>query len=139
MQSKRYCAYCGRVAHRCQCAEENSNLRQFLARIRDAQHVIPQWRETPYKRGVPPQIKRGERATLRRNYTAWYAQLVAQYGESCTNCGLSGEDTRLVLDHIIPIAKGGLSEISNLQLLCAECNRIKGKLAIDCRSDTNPT
>lgn len=139
MQPKRYCTYCGRVAHRCKCADENSDLRQFIARSQDSGEYIARWRETPYKRGVPPQIKRRERTTLRRNYAVWYAALVEQYGESCTNCGLTPQETRLVIDHILPIARGGLSEIRNLQLLCAECNRIKGKLAIDRRSDTNPT
>jgi 5-methylcytosine-specific restriction endonuclease McrA len=38
-----------------------------------------------------------------------------------------------VLDHVIPVAKGGQSVLENLQLLCAECNRLKGKLVIDCR------
>ena len=57
------------------------------------------------------------------------------FGEHCANCG--GVDT-LVLDHIIPIAKGGRSRYDNLQLLCADCNRIKGKLVIDCRAFKRP-
>lgn len=28
-------------------------------------------------------------------------------------------------DHIVPLAKGGLNDVTNLQLLCAECNRKK--------------
>lgn len=126
-----YCAHCGRVAHRCQCAAENSRLRQFLAR-RPAEYQ-PLWRNDPYKRAVPPQIKQKERAILRKNYDVCFAELAEQYGEQCANCGLSSDDTKLVLDHIISIAKGGKSEIDNLQILCAECNRIKGKLCIDCR------
>lgn len=89
-----------------------------------------------YKRGVPPQIKRRERYKLRKNYQQWYTRLVDHYGEQCLNCGTNSKDDTLVLDHIISIAKGGLSEIDNLQILCAECNRLKGKLCIDCRSDT---
>ncbi|MGJ3238068.1 MAG: HNH endonuclease [Anaerolineae bacterium] len=91
----------------------------------------------PYKRGVPPQLKRRERYQLRKHYSDWYQALCARDGEQCANCGAKGTDVSLVLDHIISVAKGGQSELDNLQLLCAECNRIKGKLCIDCRSDTN--
>ncbi len=42
---------------------------------------------------------------------------------ACAACGSVDE---LVIDHIIPIAKGGSCEQSNLQALCAPCNRQKG-------------
>jgi 5-methylcytosine-specific restriction endonuclease McrA len=32
----------------------------------------------------------------------------------------------LEVDHIKPISKGGTERISNLQLLCTRCNRLKG-------------
>jgi 5-methylcytosine-specific restriction endonuclease McrA len=124
-----YCAYCGKVAHRCDCAKENSRLRQVLSRRVDTS-FLPLWRETPYKRGVPPQIKVAERLALRRQYKRWYAELIQRHGESCANCG---SPEKLVLDHVLSIAKGGLSSLDNLQVLCAECNRLKGKLWLDCR------
>lgn len=131
-----YCYYCGRVAHRCICVAEDSRLSQFFARSQpQANPYYPLWMPTAYKRGVPPQIKRRERATLRKHYQEWYAILVKNYGEQCLNCGVDSARDRLVIDHVLSIAKGGLSELANLQLLCAECNRIKGKLCIDCRSD----
>ena len=124
-----YCSYCGRVIHRCQCAQENSRTQEFFARASLVYH--PSHMPNPYKRGVPPLLKKRERATLRKHYAQYYQQLCEEYGEHCANCGDSEE--KLVLDHIISIAKGGKSELSNLQILCAECNRIKGKLCIDCR------
>ena len=127
---KLYCAYCGRVAQRCECAAEDSRLRRFLARSVTVPEYIPCWLPTAYKRGVPPQIKRRERATLQANYAAWYAQLTAKHGERCLNCGA---DTDLAIDHVLPVAKGGLSQPENLQLLCKTCNNLKGKLAVDCR------
>lgn len=124
-----YCRYCGRVQHRCACADEASRLRQFLARNPHCQYT-PHWMTAPYQRGVPPQVKRRERAILRKHYRAWYADLVAVAGEQCAHCGTS--DPPLVIDHVLSIAKGGKSIRDNLQLLCAECNRLKGKLWYDC-------
>lgn len=133
-----YCSYCGRVAHRCLCDSENSNLHKFFTRkTQKAEAYYPRWMNSAYKRAVPPQIKRKERYQLRKHYTEWYTALTERYGEICLNCNASNVDSKLVLDHIISIAKGGLSELDNLQILCDECNRLKGKLCIDCRSDTN--
>lgn len=43
-------------------------------------------------------------------------------GGACTACG---SRKRIEYDHIIPVSKGGTSAASNLQLLCASCNRKK--------------
>lgn len=48
---------------------------------------------------------------------------------TCQHCGISTYDEPhllLEIDHIIPIAKGGLTTESNLQVLCWKCNRSKG-------------
>lgn len=127
-----YCVYCGRVKHRCQCAQPESDLQVFLARA--GKTYTPFLRDSHYKRGVPPQIKKRERATMRKNYNRWYQELVELHGEVCANCG---ETDPLVVDHIMWIARGGLSEFDNLQLLCVTCNGIKGKLIIDCRKNGN--
>ena len=127
------CGYCGRLSHRCACQQVDSDIAVFHRRSGRA--FTANWRATPYKRAAPPQVKRRERAALKKRYSEWYQQLVERYGERCFNCG---SEDNLVLDHVIPIAKGGVSAIDNLQLLCAECNRIKGKLVIDCRSFTPP-
>ena len=54
---------------------------------------------------------------------------------TCQECGLQPwrEDkpwlpdiSQLECDHIIPLARGGRTEMTNLQTLCRECNRKKG-------------
>lgn len=128
-----YCGYCGRLSHRCACGTPESDIRLFFARA--GRQYAPLLQARPPKWAVPPQIKRRERAALQRRYREWFRQLAAGGGGRCANCGVA-ED--LVLDHVIPIAKGGLSQLDNLQLLCSKCNRIKGKLMIDCREFTHP-
>lgn len=51
-------------------------------------------------------------------------QCLAQYGNCCAGCGASGNNpgVQLQIDHIIPWSKGGASELSNFQPLCATCN-----------------
>lgn len=39
----------------------------------------------------------------------------------CRKCGGPGKD----VDHVIPVHRGGQTELSNLQLLCRACHRLK--------------
>jgi 5-methylcytosine-specific restriction endonuclease McrA len=40
----------------------------------------------------------------------------------CQSCQKTNLETELTIDHIIPLAKGGSNDISNLQTLCRSCN-----------------
>lgn len=40
----------------------------------------------------------------------------------CVLCGATGKEDRLVVDHILPISKGGKTTITNLRALCQTCN-----------------
>ena len=43
----------------------------------------------------------------------------------CKSCGKTQQETELTVDHIIPLARGGSNDISNLQTLCRSCNQEK--------------
>ena len=52
--------------------------------------------------------------------------LYGEQGGDCNGCGTHFQKQHLEVDHIIAEAVGGTDHIENLQLLCSNCNRIKG-------------
>lgn len=63
--------------------------------------------------------------------SGWGAKRVKLLKEHpyCTLCGArpgKNSEVELDIDHIEPVSKGGSDEESNLQVLCAQCNRAKG-------------
>lgn len=64
--------------------------------------------------------RRANEQTRRRSIRR---EVFARCGEHCQSCGSTVD---LCLDHIIPVAAGGDSEPSNLQVLCRPCNSRKG-------------
>lgn len=53
---------------------------------------------------------------------------------TCQKCGVSVEEEPhllLEIDHIVPISKGGMTSVDNLQTLCWKCNRSKGAKLLD--------
>lgn len=50
----------------------------------------------------------------------------------CVLCGRGAKEAILVVDHIIPVVRGGTNEVDNLRVLCRECNH--GKMLLSERS-----
>lgn len=53
-------------------------------------------------------------------------QVLQRDGFACCYCGAKAPAVKLHLDHIIPVAHGGRTELENLQAACSECNHGKG-------------
>ena len=76
------------------------------------------------------QYQRAEREYAYENRMAFMSKLARRYGWKCLRCGYT---EHLTLDHIVPICKGGETVMSNVQILCYSCNRLKGHQVIDYR------
>jgi 5-methylcytosine-specific restriction endonuclease McrA len=68
---------------------------------------------------------------------AEFKALCEQYEGKCLACGCTPE--KLSPDHVIPLSKGGMNTIDNIQPLCLICNIRKGAKTIDYRHVTDST
>jgi hypothetical protein len=50
------------------------------------------------------------------------SELLRMSEHKCSTCA---DTTNLEIDHVVPISKGGTSDVGNLQVLCRSCNRKK--------------
>ena len=67
--------------------------------------------------------------SIRKCFTA--QERAAVYNKTEGHCAICGEFvpyTDFTVEHIIPLAKGGSNDLSNLQCACSVCNRIKQDL-----------
>lgn len=70
------------------------------------------------------QSRRRARKNSNRLFVILPKDLNRIYSSPCFICGST---EKITADHIIPIARGGVHSIGNLQPLCASCNSKKGK------------
>lgn len=80
---------------------------------------------------APERFSKGD--TLKRvNPPSWAKSAVFHRDKGrCTHCGCDLTKTINALpsaqyDHIVPLSRGGMNDVTNLQLLCSECNAMKG-------------
>jgi len=72
-------------------------------------------------------VKRSGRRQFNNNEWEW---LKRKYKYRCVRCSRkenpNDESTWLTADHVIPVALGGVRNITNIQPLCKRCNQAKG-------------
>jgi len=107
---------------------------QFVSRFPSMQLL----RQAAIPRKSTVRIKR-KGATSRKAISKRIRFLILERdGFRCRLCGKTAKDTKLEVDHIVPIAKGGTDSLTNLWTLCFDCNRGKSKLSIHPSADVSP-
>lgn len=77
-----------------------------------------------YREDIP---QRADLGKIRRyNHPDNKKYLYGQQNGDCVGCNQHFKARHLVIDHKIPQIQGGQDNIENLQLLCGNCNSIKG-------------
>jgi len=56
--------------------------------------------------------------------------IYARDGHRCVYCGGNGDDSKLTLDHLLPVELGGTNVAKNLVTCCIGCNSAKGKKSL---------
>ena len=87
------------------------------------------------------EFKQTQRDMARQRNLRQY--IADKFGYRCAYCGNTkydidseGNPVKLQLDHIVPVANGGLTRVDNLQWLCRDCNLSKSDLNLrkaDCK------
>lgn len=91
-------------------------------------------KENPGKVAAQAHRRRTRKTEAGGSYTeSEFKSLCKQYGGRCACCG---KKKKLTADHVIPVALGGSSDISNIQGLCGLCNSRKGTNTTDYRTKT---
>lgn len=107
------------------CLECQKDIR-WLAEYEYDQHVIDYLKIQPKSKvNDVKKIKKISFRTTRGAYGKLRHVIYQRDNYRCLECGATNEEIRLEIDHIVPWAKGGRTELDNLQTLCKDCNRSK--------------
>jgi hypothetical protein len=101
-------------------AEEGVSSDDVMALLRERQRRRERKLERAHARMAVDRLEGPSRKPLGREVktAVW-----SRDGGRCVECG-SDEDFQY--DHIIPVSMGGATSVENLQILCGDCNRVKG-------------
>lgn len=71
-------------------------------------------------------VKFAKPTAKRRGVRHLFTRIVAWWGLACVYC--RAVDKPLEIDHIVPFARGGSNDRTNLTIACRPCNRSKGTM-----------
>ena len=94
--------------------------------------ALDKWRkENAVARRIHQHTRKTRKTEAGGTYTvAEWTILCKKYGYKCLWCD---KRRKLTADHVIPVSKGGTSNIDNIQPLCGPCNSRKGAKIVDFR------
>jgi len=116
------------MAHKGKSKTEEHNRKNSEAQIGEKNH---QWKggiskDKEYLRFQKNMHTSIRRRKLKGSFTLMeWKDLKKKYGNTCPACGIEEPEIKLTADHIIPVSKGGVNTIDNIQPLCRECNMRK--------------
>jgi 5-methylcytosine-specific restriction endonuclease McrA len=112
------------------CQKVNAQKRaKYAANITSARAVKQKWRE---KNRLLCRIYVKKYEALKKAATInlegikqWIAQIKSKKSVVCYYCGDRISISRMHIDHIVPLSKGGAHSVENLCVACAPCNHSK--------------
>lgn len=110
------------VAHGIACIQINQFAKHQTPHIREAESTLPICPDLAPDEHRPRLVLERERDDTHLAESLRSA-VIDRDGGVCLACGASSD---LHIDHIVPRARGGKTEIGNLQTLCSKCNKSKG-------------
>lgn len=102
-------------------------------RERDSVNIAEWARKNKSRRVLNQQKRRAAEAAGGAYTLEEWNTLCEKYDNKCLACGDKPES--LSVDHVVPISKGGLNTIDNIQPLCLPCNIRKHTTIIDYREE----
>jgi 5-methylcytosine-specific restriction endonuclease McrA len=101
-----------------------------LSNIKKIKAAISKWKkENPEK--LTAYVHKCRTAKTKAGGAYTYEQWIALCEKYDNHCLCCGKKKKLTADHIVPVSKGGTSDIRNIQPLCGPCNSSKGNKSTD--------
>jgi len=97
------------------------------------QSRIPRCKPVPIEQPVPRRRRVAARRVRRRRRgisRRIRLMILERDGFRCCLCGKTARETKLEVDHKVPVAKGGTNSVTNLWTLCVDCNKGKSDLTM---------
>jgi 5-methylcytosine-specific restriction endonuclease McrA len=125
--------YCGKIRDRTGCAwivrlekkvadsqaRYQANKKQFIRKAKE-------WRKQNHEAYLHHERLRRYRKVAGGSHTLEEWESVKRlFNNSCAECGMPESQSKLTEDHKVPLSKGGLNTIDNIQPLCNYCNARK--------------
>ena len=134
-RNAQWCAGCARNKERAykQTSESKAIAKRYGDQLRATSEYKAK-RQAYYARPETKELKSEYANRRRARHLAQMGQvsyrikslLKESQGNRCAFCKCSLKRKKAHLDHVVPLARGGLHDDSNLQILCSNCNHRKG-------------